>query len=142
LLQERLFNVSDEQIEVVMGELREQLGDMLRQSIRPEFLNRIDEIVLFKPLSHKEIRQIVEIQLNRVAEMLKSRDIKLVFNDETKDWLVNVGYDVTFGARPLKRTIQKYVANPLAQELLAGNFGDGDTIKISVGEKGKLAFRK
>jgi ATP-dependent Clp protease ATP-binding subunit ClpB len=142
LLQEKLFNVDDTQIEVVMGELREQLGDILRQSIRPEFLNRIDEIVLFKPLTHKEIRQIVEIQLNRVAEMLKSRDIKLVFNDETKDWLVNVGYDVTFGARPLKRTIQKYVANPLAQELLAGNFGDGDTIKITVGEKGKLAFRK
>ncbi|MEJ2104506.1 MAG: hypothetical protein P8X47_08025, partial [Ignavibacteriaceae bacterium] len=78
----------------------------------------------------------------RVAEMLKSRDIKLIFNDETKDWLVNVGYDVTFGARPLKRTIQKYVSNPLAQELLAGNFGDGDTIKITVGEKGKLLFRK
>jgi ATP-dependent Clp protease ATP-binding subunit ClpB len=142
LLQERLFNIDDEQIEVVMGELREQLGDMLRQSIRPEFLNRIDEIVLFKPLTHKEIRQIVEIQLNRVAQMLKSRDIKLVFDDETKDWLVNIGYDVTFGARPLKRTIQKYVANPLAQELLAGNFGDGDTIKISVGEKGKLVFSK
>ncbi len=142
LLQERLFNISDEQIEFVMGELREQLGDLLRQSIRPEFLNRIDEIVLFKPLTHKEIRQIVEIQLNRVAEMLKSRDIKLVFDDETKDWLVNIGYDVTFGARPLKRTIQKYVANPLAQELLAGNFGDSDTIKVSVGDKGKLVFSK
>jgi ATP-dependent Clp protease ATP-binding subunit ClpB len=142
LLQEKLFNIDDAQIEVVMGELREQLGDLLRQSIRPEFLNRIDEIVLFKPLTHKEIRQIVEIQLNRVAKMLKSRDIKLVFNDETKDWLVNVGYDVTFGARPLKRTIQKYVANPLAQELLAGNFSDGDTIKITVGEKGKLSFSK
>ncbi len=142
LLQEKLFNVDDAQIEVVMGELREQLGDLLRQSIRPEFLNRIDEIVLFRPLSHKEIRQIVEIQLNRVAEMLKSRDIKLVFDNETKDWLVNIGYDVTFGARPLKRTIQKYVANPLAQELLAGSFGDGDTIKISVGDKGKLIFSK
>ncbi len=142
LLQEKLFNVDDTQIENVMGELREQLGDLLRQSIRPEFLNRIDEIVLFKPLTHKEIRQIIEIQLNRVEQMLKARDIKLVINDETKDWLVNVGYDVTFGARPLKRTIQKYVANPLAQELLAGNFGDGDTIKISVGEKGKLEFSK
>lgn len=142
LLQEKLFNVDDAQIEVVMGELREQLGDMLRQSIRPEFLNRIDEIVLFKPLTHKEIRQIVEIRLNRVAQMLKSREIKLVIDEETKDWLANIGFDVTFGARPLKRTIQKYVANPLAQELLAGNFGDGDTIKISVGEKGKLAFSK
>jgi ATP-dependent Clp protease ATP-binding subunit ClpB len=142
LLQERLFNVDDEQIEVVMGELREQLGDLLRQGIRPEFLNRIDEIVLFKPLTHKEIRQIVEIQLNRVAAMLKAREIKLVIDDETKNWLVNVGYDVTFGARPLKRTIQKYVANPLAQELLADSFGDSDTIKITVGEKGKLEFQK
>ncbi len=142
LLQESLFSVDDAQIEIVMGKLREQLGDLLRQSIRPEFLNRIDEIVLFKPLTHKEIRQIVEIQLNRVAQMLKSRDIKLIIGDETKDWLVNIGYDVTFGARPLKRTIQKYVANPLAQELLAGNFGDGDTIKITVGEKGKLKFNK
>lgn len=142
LLQEKLFNVSDEQIEVVMGELREQLGDLLRQSIRPEFLNRIDEIVLFKPLSHKEIRQIVEIQLNRVSSMLKAREIKLIIDDETKDWLANIGFDVTFGARPLKRTIQKYVANPLAQELLAGNFDDGDTIKITVGDKGKLEFNK
>jgi ATP-dependent Clp protease ATP-binding subunit ClpB len=142
LLQERLFNVDDEQIEVVLGELREQLGDLLRQSIRPEFLNRIDEIVLFKPLTHKEIRQIVEIQLNRVAGMLKAREIKLVIDNETKDWLANIGFDVTFGARPLKRTIQKYVANPLAQELLAGNFGDGDTIKVSVGDKGKLKFSK
>jgi ATP-dependent Clp protease ATP-binding subunit ClpB len=142
LLQEKLFNVDDTQIENVMGELREQLGDLLRQSIRPEFLNRIDEIVLFKPLTHKEIRQIVEIQLNRVAKMLKVREIKLVIDDETKDWLANIGFDVTFGARPLKRTIQKYVANPLAQELLADNFGDGDTIKVSVGENAKLVFSK
>jgi len=142
LLQERLYNVDDKQIEVLMGELREQLGDLLRQSIRPEFLNRIDEIVLFKPLTHKEIRQIVDIQLNRVAGMLKVREIKLIIDDETKDWLANIGFDVTFGARPLKRTIQKYVANPLAQELLAGNFGDRDTIKISVGDKGKLEFSK
>ena len=142
LIQEKLFNVDDAQIENVMGELREQLGDLLRQSIRPEFLNRIDEIVLFKPLTNNEIRKIVEIQLNRVAAMLKAREIKLVVDNETKDWLANIGYDVTFGARPLKRTIQKYVANPLAQELLAGNFGDGDAINITVGEKGKLVFSK
>ena len=142
LLQERLFNVSDEQIEVVMGELRERLGDMLRQSIRPEFLNRIDEIVLFKPLTHKEIRQIVEIQLSKVNEMLKGKELTLLIDDEAKDWLANIGFDVTFGARPLKRTIQKYVSNPLAQELLAGNFDNGDTIRVSVGEKGKLKFHK
>ncbi|MBT8386375.1 MAG: AAA family ATPase, partial [Ignavibacteria bacterium] len=142
LLQEKLFNVDDEQIEDVMGELRENLDDLLRKSIRPEFLNRIDEIVLFKPLTHKEIREIVEIQLQRVTEMLKEKQLKLKITNEAKDWLANLGYDVTFGARPLKRTIQKYLVNPLSQELLAGNFVGGDTINVTVGESAKLVFRK
>jgi ATP-dependent Clp protease ATP-binding subunit ClpB len=142
LLQEKLFNVDDGQIENVMGELRENLGDLLRKSIRPEFLNRIDEIVLFKPLTHKEIREIVELQLQIVVGMLKAKDLKLEITDEAKDWLANIGYDVTYGARPLKRTIQKYLINPLSQELLAGNFVNGDTINVSVGESAKLEFSK
>ncbi len=142
LLQERLLNLDDGQVENVMGELRERLGDLLRQSIRPEFLNRIDEIVLFKPLTHKEIREIVELQLNIVVAMLKTKDLNLEISDETKDWLANVGYDVTFGARPLKRTIQKHLVNPLSQELLTGNFVGGDTIKVTVGESAKLEFSK
>ena len=142
LLQEKLFNVDEEQIDDVMGELRENLGDLLRKSIRPEFLNRIDEIVLFKPLTHKEIREIVELQLHIVVGMLKAKDLKLEITDEAKDWLANIGYDVTFGARPLKRTIQKYLINPLSQELLAGNFVSGDTIKVKVGESAKLEFSK
>ncbi len=140
LLQERLFNVDELQIDNVMGELREQLGDLLRQSIRPEFLNRIDEIVLFKPLTHKEIREIVDIQLNRVTAMLKEKAFTLVTDNEAKDWLANLGYDVTFGARPLKRTIQKYLVNPLSQELLMDKFSAGDTIYVSVGENAKLEF--
>ena len=74
--------------------------------------------------------------------MLKGKELTLLIDDEAKDWLANIGFDVTFGARPLKRTIQKYVSNPLAQELLAGNFDNGDTIRVSVGEKGKLKFHK
>lgn len=140
LLQERLFNVDELQIDNVMGELREQLGDLLRQSIRPEFLNRIDEIVLFKPLTHKEIREIVDIQLNKVTAMLKDKAFTLVIENEAKDWLANLGYDVTFGARPLKRTIQKYLVNPLSQELLVDKFSAGDTIYVSVGENAKLEF--
>ncbi|MBT8379179.1 MAG: type VI secretion system ATPase TssH, partial [Ignavibacteria bacterium] len=134
--------IDENQIDNVMGELRERLGDLLRQSIRPEFLNRIDEIVLFKPLTHKEIREIVELQLKILVAMLKAKDLKLSISDETKNWLANVGYDVTFGARPLKRTIQKYLVNPLSQELLAGNFVGGDTIKVNVGEDAKLEFSK
>jgi ATP-dependent Clp protease ATP-binding subunit ClpB len=142
LLQERLLNLDDEQVESVMGELRERLGELLRQSVRPEFLNRIDDIVLFKPLTHSEIREIVELQLKRVSIMLKAKEVFLIVGDEVKDWLADVGYDVTFGARPLKRTIQKYLVNPLSQELLAGNFAGGDTIKVTVGDKGKLEFSK
>jgi len=142
LIQDRLLNIDENQIDNVMGELRERLGDLLRQSIRPEFLNRIDEIVLFKPLTHKEIREIVELQLNILVAMLKTKDLNLEISDEVKDWLANVGYDVTFGARPLKRTIQKYLVNPLSQELLAGNFAGGDTIKVAVGESAKLVFSK
>jgi ATP-dependent Clp protease ATP-binding subunit ClpB len=142
LIQDRLLNIDENQIDTVMGDLRERLGDLLRQSIRPEFLNRIDEIVLFKPLTHKEIREIVELQLNIVVTMLKAKDLILKISDETKDWLANIGYDVTFGARPLKRTIQKYLVNPLSQELLAGNFVSGDSIKVAVGESAKLEFNK
>jgi len=142
LLQEKLFNIGEEQIEETMGELRESMVDLLRKTIRPEFLNRIDEVVLFKPLTHKEIRDIVEIQLHRVIEMLKAKQIRLNINNEAKDWLANLGYDITFGARPLKRTIQKYLVNPLSQELLMDNFEEGDEINVTVGEKGKLEFSK
>ncbi len=142
LLQEKLFNIDEDQIEETMGELRESMVDLLRKTIRPEFLNRIDEIVLFKPLTHKEIRNIVDIQLLKVEGMLKAKELTLEVSEEAKDWLTNLGYDVTFGARPLKRTIQKYLINPLSQELLMDKFTGGDTIKVAVGEKGKLEFSK
>jgi ATP-dependent Clp protease ATP-binding subunit ClpB len=142
LIQDKLLNIEEEQIEETMGELRENLVDLLRKTIKPEFLNRIDEIVLFKPLTHIELREIVEIQLRKIVSMLKEKGITLNINDETKDWLANLGYDVTFGARPLKRTIQKYLVNTLSQELLMDNFESGDTIYVSVGDKGKLEFKK
>ncbi len=142
LIQERLSNVSEEQLENTMGELRYELSDMLRKTIRPEFLNRIDEVVLFKPLTRTEIRQIVVIQINGVKAMLKDKDIVLDVDNEAKDWLAQLGYDMTFGARPLKRTIQKYLINPLSQQLLMGNFGSGDSIIISLDPKGTLNFKK
>ena len=142
IIQERLFNIAESEIENAMGELRESMVELLRRTIRPEFLNRIDEVVLFKPLTHSEIRAIVDLQLEYIKRMLRQKEITLVVDDETKDWLANLGYDVTFGARPLKRTIQKYLVNPLSQELLMDNFIGGDTIKVTVGDKAKLVFSK
>ena len=142
IIQDKLDAVIEERIDDVMGELREQLHDLLRKTIRPEFLNRIDEIVLFKPLTKKEIRKIVDIQLERVKKQLSEKEITLVVSDEAKEWLADLGYDVTYGARPLKRVIQKYLVNPLAQELLAGKFSDGDTIKVVVSGRVGLEFTK
>jgi len=142
LIQDRLEAFDENNVETFMGELRQQMHELLRKTIRPEFLNRIDEVVLFKPLSRIEIREIVDLQLTRVEKMLKDKEITLAVSDDAKDWLAQLGYDVTYGARPLKRVIQKYLVNPLSQELLAGNFGDGDTIKINIAERVGLVFTK
>ncbi|MCH8942899.1 MAG: ATP-dependent chaperone ClpB [Bacteroidetes bacterium] len=142
LIQEKLQTVAEDKFEDVLGDIREDLTNLLRKTIRPEFLNRVDEIVLFKPLTKDEIKLIVDIQLNDLQKMLDEKDIKLNVNEEAKDWLAKLGYDVTFGVRPLKRTIQKYLINPLSQELLAGNFINGDSISVNLGLKGKLIFKK
>jgi ATP-dependent Clp protease ATP-binding subunit ClpB len=141
-IQDKLELFNENNVEPLMGELRQQLHELLRKTIRPEFLNRIDEIVLFRPLLKSEIRKIVDIQLARLQKMLMEKEITLSVSDEAKDWIAQLGYDVTYGARPLKRVIQKYLVNPLSQELLAGNFTDGDTIKVSVGKSAKLVFSK
>ncbi len=142
LIQEKLQTVEDDKFDNVVYGLREDLTHLLRSTIRPEFLNRIDEVVLFKPLTREEIKKIVDIQLNELQKMLTEKDIKLNVNEEAKDWLAKLGYDVTFGARPLKRTIQKHLINPPSQELSAGNFINGDTINVALGLKGKLVFEK
>ncbi len=142
IIQENLEQLNEQNIQQIMGNLRLLLSDLLKKTIRPEFLNRIDDIVLFKPLSKREIRQIVDIQVEKVQRMLEEKEIKITLENDAKDWLAELGYDVTFGARPLKRTIQKFLINPLSQELLAGSFEKGDSIFVSIGEKGNLAFSK
>jgi len=142
LIQEKLEKTDEDNIENALGELRLQLTELLRKTIRPEFLNRIDEVVLFKTLTRKELRQIVDIQIGNVQKMLKQKDITLEVDDESKDWLAKLGYDVAYGARPLKRTIQRHLVNPLSQELLAGNFVDGDKISVTLGNKGQLEFKR
>lgn len=140
LIQEKLQYLTDENRDELMGELRIQLSNLLRQTIRPEFLNRIDEIILFKPLTKTEILQIVDLQLANVAKMLAEKDITLEVTEEAKEWLGEVGFDVTFGARPLKRAIQRMVLNPLAEEILKGSIQEGDNVRIDLGEQGKLVF--
>ncbi len=141
IIQDKLSEFNEDNYLEIMGEMRKQLTELLRQTIRPEFLNRIDEIVLFKPLLKSELVKIVDIQLNRVSKMLQEKNISMEISDEAKDLLIQRGYDVSFGARPLKRVIQKYLINPLATEILMGNFQSGDTLVVER-DNGKLKFTK
>ena len=127
LIQEKLDTLTEENRDDLMGELRVQLFEMLRQSVRPEFLNRIDEIILFKPLTMTELKKIVELQLQQVQKLVADKNITLEFTAEAKERLATIGYDPIFGARPLKRIIQKYVINILSEKLLSGSVVDGDT---------------
>jgi ATP-dependent Clp protease ATP-binding subunit ClpB len=142
LIQDTLVDTAEDDIEETMGNLRGPLIELLRKTIRPEFLNRIDEVVLFKTLSKKELREIVDIQLDRVKSMVNAKDMSIEVDNEAKDWLVQLGYDAVYGARPLKRTIQKYLINPLSKELLLGNFIPGDAIAVSLNDRGMLDFTK
>jgi ATP-dependent Clp protease ATP-binding subunit ClpB len=124
------------------SELKQELLAMLKKTIRPEFLNRIDEVIVFKPLAQADIRAIVTLQLKRVEEMLREKGITLEVTDEAKDWLAKLGYDPMYGARPLKRVIQKHIVNAMAEKLLAGEFGEGDTVEVGLDSRGLIEFVK
>jgi ATP-dependent Clp protease ATP-binding subunit ClpB len=115
--------------------------DALREFFRPEFLNRIDEVVEFHPLSREQIGEIVELQLRRLRERLADRGLSLELTDEAKKLVAEGGWDPTYGARPLKRALQRLVENPLAMRLLEGDFAEGDTVLID-GRDGELVFEK
>ena len=140
LIQERLDKLTEENRDDLMGDLRVQLFAMLRQSVRPEFLNRIDEIILFKPLTMTELSKIVELQLRQVQKLVADRNITLEFTAEAKERLATIGYDPSYGARPLKRVIQKYVINILSEKLLSGDVADGDTVEIGTDNRGMIEF--
>jgi ATP-dependent Clp protease ATP-binding subunit ClpB len=116
-------------------------GVSMRVHFRPEFLNRIDEIVEFKPLSREQIGEIVELQLGRLRERLAERGLALELSGDAKAVLAEAGWDPSYGARPLKRAIQRLLENPLALRLLEGDFGEGDTIRVDA-QHGDLVFER
>ena len=120
------FTLEEEPFETI----KNRVMDELRAQFRPELLNRLDEVIVFHKLGKEHIRRVVDLQMTRFAKRLGDRDIKLSISDAAKDWLGEVGYDPTFGARPLKRAIQKHLENRLAEDLLAGRYEAGDTIVV------------
>ena len=141
IIQENFENLNEKNHLEIVAKTKEEVFDLLKQTLRPEFLNRIDETVLFQPLSRNEIGRIVQFQLRGINKMLESKNIILTTTQEAIDFILRKGYDVSFGARPLKRVVQQEVLNRLSKEILAGKINDGDRITLDYfGDKG-LVFR-
>ena len=120
---------------------RERVMEALRAHFRPEFLNRVDEVVIFEPLKKSDLHHIVDIQLGRLRKLLEDRKLTLEMTEAAKTFLGEHGYDPVYGARPLKRAIQKYLQDPLALKVLSGEYQPGDTVQVDAG-KGELRFSK
>lgn len=140
IMQDRLLEITEENRDAVMSDLRLQIVELLRKRLRPEFLNRVDEIILFKPLTPSEVHKIAKLQLDAVGSRLKDLGYGFVVTDECLDWLAKRGYDIQFGARPLKRVIQRYVSDPLALKVLGAEVSVGDTIVADCNEAGQMVF--
>ncbi|MBC7189157.1 ATP-dependent Clp protease ATP-binding subunit [Candidatus Aerophobetes bacterium] len=132
---------SDKENSINYEEMKAHVLSELKRHFRPEFLNRLDEIIVFHPLSKEEIKKIVELMLEEEKKVLSEKDIKLEVTPEAKEMIAQEGYDPDFGARPLRRAIQRLIENPLAEEILLGKFKEGDTVVVSV-KDGKITFSK
>ena len=120
----------------VVERTRLDVIELLKQQLKPEFLNRIDEIVMFEPLTRRDIEKIVDIQLGIVRRMLEQNGIRLEYTEKARDWIAQAGYDPMYGARPVKRTIQRYIVNDLSKRILAGEVDRGEPIRIDAGPDG------
>jgi len=123
-------------------EIKGKVMSELKRNFRPEFLNRVDEVIVFHSLTKKEIKKIVDLMLNEVKELLKEKEIKLEVTEKAKDLIAKEGYDPDFGARPLRRAIQKLIENPLSEKILEGKFKQGDTVAVEIEEENIVLKKK
>ncbi|MFC3355789.1 ATP-dependent chaperone ClpB [Sphingobacterium zeae] len=139
IIQENFSHLTDDNRDEIVAKTRNEVFDILKQSIRPEFLNRIDEVIMFTPLSRDEIGDIVRLQFAHVQKQLAEQNIFITASDEAMDWLAQLGYDPIYGARPLKRVIQKRILNELSKEILSGKVNRDSIIRLDVFD-GKFVF--
>jgi ATP-dependent Clp protease ATP-binding subunit ClpB len=130
IIQDNFEDLNDENKEAVLAKTKTEVYTVLKNTIRPEFLNRIDEVIMFEPLSRENIHEIVKIQMNGMIKQLEEAGFKLEITDEAVDWLAQLGYDPQFGARPLKRVLQKKVLNELSKQILSGEIKKENTIVV------------
>ena len=133
---EDLDAVGDEHKADILATTKEEVFDHLKETLRPEFLNRIDEQIMFTPLSKSEIKQILKLLLKKVYKMLAKKGLSMEISDKAMDWMADMGYDPQFGARPMKRVLQRELINELSKVIIAGKFVDGETIYVQLGKDG------
>jgi ATP-dependent Clp protease ATP-binding subunit ClpC len=136
---EKNLGFTPEGSDVSFGSMKNKIQSELKKAFNPEFLNRVDEIIIFHPLERSHIEKIVDIQLDDVRKRLKDKRIELALEPSARDFLIEKGYDKVYGARQMKRTIQKYVEDALAEELLRGNIKEGGNVTLASGGD-KLTF--
>ncbi|ABB24896.1 AAA family ATPase [Pelodictyon luteolum] len=140
LIQSEMEKIDGQPADEVLEGLQEKLFSLLKQQVRPEFLNRIDEVILFKPLTREDLKKIVLIQFEGIRSTALRQHITLTITDEALDWLSEAGFDPAFGARPLKRVMQRKITNSISELILSGAVSEGDAVAISL-ENGELAFK-
>jgi len=140
LIQDRFEQMNEKNRVQIEEQTRVDLFEMLRKTISPEFLNRIDEVIMFTPLTRKDIRAIVKLQIKLILERIPNKQFTIEVSEAAIDWLAAVGYDPTHGARPVKRMLQKYLINDLSKEILSGRM-EGRTKVIVEVENEEIVFR-
>jgi len=142
IIQRELINIDEVKKALIFENVKNQIIDLLKLKMRPEFLNRVDDIVLFKPLTKKEINQIARLQLSILKNRTKENGIQLKITERALDLIASLGFDEQYGARPLKRAIQNHISNPLALKLLSGEYISGDSITVDTSPRDEFIFNK
>jgi ATP-dependent Clp protease ATP-binding subunit ClpB len=139
IIQEGFERMKDSNREDVMEEIRAELLELLKKTVRPEFLNRIDETIIFTPLTRADVRGIVKLQFDRIIERVKGQGIEIQITEPAIDWISSIGFDPQYGARPVKRVLQKYILNELSKKILSGDVDKEKPVVVDVSDN-KLVF--
>lgn len=140
IIQDNFADLNDDNLEEVIDKTKDQVFELLKKSVRPEFLNRVDETIMFRPLSRQDVRKIVDIQFKQIQKRLAETGVKLEISTDALDYLAKKGFDPQFGARPLKRVLQREILNELSKEILAGKINKDAIVGVSLGEDGQIEF--
>ena len=135
------FGAANDDAGVKYDKMREKLLEESKRFFKPEFLNRLDDVIVFHSLTKEDLVQILDLEINKVVERLRKKNLRLELDSKAKDFLVEKGYDPQYGARPMRRAVERHLEDPLAEEILKGTLHDGDPVEVTV-EGDKLVFRQ